>query len=98
MTKPGIEPTISQTQDAIKKYIMLITYPIEWLFNTWFFCGHLKMQFGTYQEKMSEEIGSENLLQAIWVEEVLLSEETLCGSKHVDNISVVRAEAQSPSH
>lgn len=48
------------------------------------------MQIGTYQEKVSKKIGGKNLLQTIWVEEVLLSEEALCGGKHVHNIPAVR--------
>lgn len=48
------------------------------------------MQIGMYQEKVSKKIGGENLLQTIWVEEVLLSEEALCGGKHVHNIPAVR--------
>lgn len=45
---------------------------------------------GSYQQKVTEDIGGENLLQTIWVEEVLLSEETFCGGKHVHGIPAVK--------
>lgn len=54
------------------------------------FAMYICSQCVLYQEKMAKEVGGKNLLQPIWVELVLLSQEALCCRKHVDDISAVR--------